>query len=253
MMALSKRNDEPERASRARGTTAATASCSARAPASWSSSPRSTPQARGATHLRRGRRRRASPPTPTTSPSPTRPARGATRAMRMALAEAGHHARRRRPHQRARHLDAAGRRRRGRWRSGPRSATHADDVAVTGHQVDDRSPARWRRRGRVDRHDPGAARPHGSRRRSTSTTSTPRSTSTSSTASPRRCPAATSRRSTTPSASAATTWPSPSGAYEVTADQALRPSPDELPRERGPAQPASHRLRRAASTRARSS
>ena len=56
----------------ARGTSPATASCSARAPASWSSSPRSTPRpaVRGSTPRCSAP---ASPPTPTTSPSPTPP------------------------------------------------------------------------------------------------------------------------------------------------------------------------------------
>ena len=37
----------------------------------------------------------------------------------------------------------------------------ADGVVVSGHQVDDRAPARRGRRGRVGRRDPGAARPDG--------------------------------------------------------------------------------------------
>ena len=63
----------PDHASRGRGTPPATGSCSARAPACWCSSPRSTrrPAARRSTPRCSAP---ASPPTPTTSPSPTRPA-----------------------------------------------------------------------------------------------------------------------------------------------------------------------------------
>ncbi len=71
MMALSKTQRRPRARSRGRGTSTATASCSARAPACSCSSPRSTPQARGARiyaevarrrhHRRRPRHRPARP------------------------------------------------------------------------------------------------------------------------------------------------------------------------------------------------
>ena len=72
MLALSKNDDDPT-TSPARGTSPATASCWARASASWSWSPRSTPRlaARRSTAPSPAP---ASPPTATTSSSPTPPA-----------------------------------------------------------------------------------------------------------------------------------------------------------------------------------
>ncbi len=102
----------PDHASPARGTWAATASCSARAPASWSSSPRSTPRPAARRSTPRSRAP-ASPPTPTTSPSPTRPAAAAPGRWRSRCARRDLDAVRHRAHQRARHLDPAGRHRRG--------------------------------------------------------------------------------------------------------------------------------------------
>ena len=88
--------------------------------------------------------------------------------------------------------------------------THADRGRRHQHQVDDRPPARRRRRARVDRHGARAAPPG---RAADDQPRRPRPAGRARHRRPRRatCPAATSPRSTTPSASAAPTSPSPSG------------------------------------------
>ena len=80
--------------------------------------------------------------------------RGGSRAILRALARVRDQPGRHRPHQRPRHVDAAGRHRRG--PDDPRDARRARQRRGRHqHQVDDRTPARWRRRARVHRHDPG--------------------------------------------------------------------------------------------------
>ena len=80
--------------------------------------------ARGARSSARSSARRATP-TPTTSRRRRRVAPGAAACMRLALDDAGLAAGRHRPDQRPRHVDAAERRRRGRGRARPCSATTA--------------------------------------------------------------------------------------------------------------------------------
>ena len=109
---------DPQRRPRARAraptTPAATASCSARVPASSCSRALSTPQARGAQDLRRARRGRACPRTRTTSPRRSRRAPAPSRAMpRRVAARPVSSDGRHRAHQRARHLDPGRRHRRG--------------------------------------------------------------------------------------------------------------------------------------------
>ena len=190
MQALSTRNDEPERASRpydkgrdgfVLGEGAGVARARDRS---------STPQARGATDLRRDRRRRHHLRRP-----PHRAARpgraGAARAMRHGARGGRRHARptsctsTRTPPRRRSATSPRPR------RSAPRSATPST-ASRLGDQVDDRPPARRGRRGR-DASPPSSPCATGwPRRPSTSRTSTTTSTSTSSAASRARCPTASS-------------------------------------------------------------
>ena len=159
MMALSKRNDEPERglAPVRQGPRRLRARRGRRRP---------RPRVRGARRRPAARRIYAevagagitADAHDIAQPDPDGPGRRAgDRSAR--CEDAGLDRRRHRAHQRPRHLDPAGRHRRGLMRSARRSATHADQVAVSAHQVDDRPPARRRRRARVDRHGAGAAPP----------------------------------------------------------------------------------------------
>ena len=206
MQALSTRNDDPERASRPYDTGRDGFVMGEGAAVIVLENVRARRGPRRP-HLRRVRRRRACPPTPTTSPppSPRAPVRRA-RCARPSSAPGS-------TDKDIVHINAHA-------TSTPvgdvaeanaiRRAfgDDADDMCGQRHQVDDRSPARCRRRARgraltilsvhhrlapAD-HQPRRPRPRDRR-------------STSCAASPARCPTATSPRSTTPSASAATTSP----------------------------------------------
>ena len=156
MMALSKRNDEPERASRPYDKGRDGFVLGEGAGRSSGVRP-STPSARR-NRLRRGRRHGISSDAHhIAQPDPV--GRRAPRAMRFAL-ETPDHAGRDRPHQRARHVHPAGRRGRGGRPSAPPWATRPQRWRVR-DQVDDRPPARRRRGGRGHRRDPGAAPPPG--------------------------------------------------------------------------------------------
>ena len=107
MMALSQPPGRPAARRRVPGTSTATASCSARAPASWSSRAPIMPRP-GARRCTPRLPARVSPQTRMTSPSPTpralaRPARSRRRSRECGLATSRH-----RPYQRPRHLDPQG-------------------------------------------------------------------------------------------------------------------------------------------------
>ena len=129
------------------------------------------------------------------------------KAMANALREADLAARRHRARQRPRDVDAAGRRHRGQLDPAVAGSGHRGDRHR--HQVDDRPPARRRRGAGVAGHPAGPPPPQGAARRSTWTTPSPTWASTSP---PRSAtsPTGISPRSTTRSASVATTWRSPS-------------------------------------------
>ena len=188
MLALSKRNDEPER----------------RVSRPWDNDRdgfvlgegagvlvlESAEHAAGARRadLRRGRRRRHHRRRPRHRPAGPGRARRRPRHRPMRARRGRARARRHRARQRARHLDPAGRRRRGGADPHARSATHADrrrrhrTKSMTGHLLGGAGRAGVDRR-RCSRCTTGSCR-----RRSTSTTSTRRSSSTSPPKAARRCP-----------------------------------------------------------------
>ncbi len=208
MQALSRRNDEPERASRP-GTRAATASSWARARRSWCSRTLEHGPRRAAPRSTAPSPAPASPPTATTSSSPTPRARASPPPCSRRSRDAGPGG-----PPTSSHVNAHG------------TSTPQGDVTEAGsirtalgdagrrrghlHQVDDRPPARWRRRPGDHRDRPGPARPDGAADDQPATTPSPTWASTSPPTSRARCRPATWPRSTTPSASAATTSPSPS-------------------------------------------
>ena len=106
---------------------------------------------RGARDLRRARRLRPDLATPITSPASPRRRTARSASMTMALQEGGHRAAAGRLHQRARHLDADQRSDRDARRQDAvrRARLQAGDVV---DQVDDRPPARRRRRPRGRHH-----------------------------------------------------------------------------------------------------
>ena len=140
-----------------RGTATATASCWARAPACWCSRRYEHAKARGATIYCElagyGMSADAHHIT-----APPEDGRGAARSMRNALRNAQHESRRHRLHQRARHVDAARRHRRVR-RGQARVRRPREEARGELDQVDDRSPARRRRRHRGGVHGARGARP----------------------------------------------------------------------------------------------
>ena len=234
MMALSKRNDDPEAAS-------ASVGHRPRRLRARRGRGRAGARVRGA---RRGPRRedlRRGAGAGITADShdiaqPDPAGRGATRAIKLAPARGRHRRRRRRPRQRPRHLDPAGRHRRGLMLH----AALGDARRRRGghqHQVDDRPPARRRRRARVDRHGPRAPPP---RRPADDQPRRPEDTELDIATKTRDLPRATSPRSTTPSASAAPTSPSPSGASDeppTAAPAAPARRQAEAAARPGPAQP----------------
>ena len=146
--ALSTRNDAPRRPA-ARGIAIATASCWAKAPAASCSRIYEHAQARGARIYARARgirnERRRSP-----HHGPPRRRRRARALHAQRAARCRLQSRANRLHQRARHLDAARRRRRDRRDQARLRRACAASVAVELDEVDDRPPARRGRRGRGD-------------------------------------------------------------------------------------------------------
>ena len=238
MMALSKRRAarprRPDDGLAAVGHRVATGSCSARAPASSCSSPRSTPwrAARGSTPRCSGAGITADSHD-IAQPDPA--GRGGTRAILRALEEAEI------TPTNIVHINAHA-------TSTPQGdiaeglmihatlGAHADRRRRDQHQVDDRSPARRRRRPRGDRHGAGPPPP------GQPADDQPRRPGPAGRARHRRprratCRRATSPPSTTPSASAAPTSPSPSEACDAMTATGTPSRPAKLAARGGPAQP----------------
>ena len=136
-----------------------------------------------------------------TEPDPT--GEHPARAMKMALADAGDRRVGHRLRQCPRHLDAARRRERdARDQEGARRGERAEDADLLDEGLDGPLPRR-RRRGRGDLHRAGAARSRRSRRRSTTSSPTPSAISTTSRT--RRARPSSRPRCRTRSASAGTT------------------------------------------------
>ena len=177
MQALSRRNDDPEHASRPYDVTA-TASSWARAPAPWCSRPRSTPwpAAPGSTPNWPARR---SPPTRTTSPPrPRGPGRhpraeGCRSSGRMPRSTTSRTSTRTPPARRSATSPSTKALR-------PRFGDARGQLPVSATKAPDGSPARRRRRDRGDVHHHGAPRPHGAADDQPRRTRTRRSRSTSS-------------------------------------------------------------------------